>query len=475
MRYETVIGLEVHVELATRTKMFCSCSTAFGNPPNTQCCPVCTGMPGTLPVLNQTAVKFAVAAGLALHCQVTSYNRFDRKHYFYPDLPKAYQVSQLYLPVCRDGYLEIPGEGGNRKIHIQEMHMEEDAGKLIHQEASGRTLIDYNRCGVPLLEIVSKPDFRSAEEVHTYLEKLKHILQYIGVSDCKMQEGSFRADINLSLRPFGQEALGIRTEMKNLNSLKAISRAIAEESRRQTQVLKEGKCIVQETRRWEDGKGQSVSLRSKENVQDYRYFPEPDLLPLYISDSWVSQIRTELPELPEAKKKRYLTEYDLPEYDADMLVATKPLADLFESACRISQSPKHTANWILGELRNLLNEKALCLETLRFSPEHFGRLVLLVKENKINRNAGRQLLQAIVLENAEPEAYIQQYGLAMISDTEEIASAVETVVTENPQSVLEYQNGKGKALRYLVGQVMRGMNGQADPVLVNALLKEKLK
>ena len=357
MEWEIVMGLEVHTELATKTKIFCGCSTAFGSEPNTHVCEICSGMPGTLPLLNERVVEFAVRTGLATNCQITQKTKFDRKNYFYPDLPKAYQISQLYLPICRNGYIEVKGENGEpKKIGIHEIHMEEDAGKLIHDEFEDCTLVDYNRCGVPLLEIVSEPDFRSADEVVEYLEKLRAILQFTGVSDCKMQEGSLRADVNLSVRPKGEKEFGTRTEMKNLNSFHAIARAIAYESRRQIDLLEDGEAVVQETRRWDDNKGYSYAMRSKEDAQDYKYFPEPDLPPIEISDARIQEIRESMPELPEQKKQRYREELGLPEYDTEILTGNMAFVTLFEEAVKLCDSPKDVANWIMGEVMKLLND-----------------------------------------------------------------------------------------------------------------------
>lgn len=475
-QYETVIGLEVHVELATATKIFCGCTTAFGGAPNTHCCPVCTGMPGTLPVLNEKVVTFAIAAGLATNCDITRYHKFDRKNYFYPDLPKAYQVSQLYLPICQNGYLEIETAGNaKKKICIREIHMEEDAGKLIHDPETAATLVDYNRCGVPLLEIVTQPDFKTAEEVQAFLEQLKNILQQIGVSDCKMQEGSLRVDVNLSVRPTAQKELGIRTEMKNLNSFKAIARAIAWEGKRQIAVLEAGDKVVQETRRWDDAKGVGYAMRSKEEACDYRYFPEPDLPPVEISEEWIAQIQAGLPELPEAKKQRYMEAYGLSGYDAGFLTSMLALANLFEQVTAVCQSPKDAVNWIMGEWMQMLNNAGVLPEETAIDPVAFGNMIRMVNQGVINRNAGKQLLQAIWQEGADPETYVKKNGLAMISDKGEIAKVVQEVLQSNPNTVTEYLSGKEKALGFLMGQAMRGLKGKANPEVVNAILKEKLK
>lgn len=475
-QYETVVGLEVHVELATATKIFCGCTTAFGGAPNTHCCPVCTGMPGTLPVLNEKVVEFAVAAGLATNCAITEYHKFDRKNYFYPDLPKAYQVSQLCLPICQNGYLTIASVTGVKKeIRIREIHMEEDAGKLIHDPETACTLVDYNRCGVPLLEIVTQPDFQSAEEVQAFLEQLKNILQCIGVSDCKMQEGSLRVDVNLSVRPVGQKELGTRTEMKNLNSFKAIAKAIAWEANRQIAVLEAGRKVVQETRRWDDSKGVGYAMRSKEEACDYRYFPEPDLPAVKISEEWIAAIRANLPELPDAKKKRYMTAFGLSAYDAGFLTDIKCLAELFEQVNAICKSPKDAVNWIMGEWMQLCNDNNVQPEDTAIDTVGFGTMIQMVNQGLINRNAGKQVLQAIWQENADPETYVKEHNLAMISDSNVIGQAVAEVLENNPKSVAEYLGGKEKALGFLMGQTMRHLQGKANPEMVTAILKETLK
>jgi len=472
--YETVIGLEVHVELATKSKIFCGCTTEFGGDPNTHCCPVCTGMPGTLPVLNKKVVEFAMAAGLATGCSITRSCKFDRKNYLYPDLPKAYQVSQLYLPICRDGGIEIETSSGKKKIGIHEIHMEEDAGKLIHDDWDDCTLVDYNRCGVPLIEIVSDPDMRSAEEVIAYLEKLKLILQYLGVSDCKMQEGSLRADINLSIREAGAPEFGTRTEMKNMNSFKAIARAIEGETKRQIEVLEDGGKVIQETRRWDDNKDTSFAMRSKEDAQDYRYFPEPDLAPIEISEEWLAEVKAREPELRDAKKARYTEEFEIPEYDADIITASKKLADIFEAAVAICHKPKEVSNWLMVETMRLLKEKVMEPEEITFAPENLARLIEMVASNAINRTVAKTVFEAVFNENADPEAYVKEKGLGIVNDESALRKAVEDIIAANPQSVEDYRGGKDKAIGFLVGQTMKAMKGKADPGMINSLLKELL-
>lgn len=472
--YETVIGLEVHVELATKTKIFCGCTTEFGGNPNTHCCPVCTGMPGTLPVLNKKVVEFAMAAGLATNCTITQKCKFDRKNYFYPDLPKAYQVSQLYLPICRDGGIEIEVDGVKKTIGIHEIHMEEDAGKLVHDPWDDCTLVDYNRCGVPLIEIVSEPDMRSADEVIAYLEKLKLILQYLGVSDCKMQEGSLRADINLSIREVGAPEFGTRTEMKNMNSFKAIARAIEGERKRQIELLEYGKAVVQETRRWDDNKDTSFAMRSKEDAQDYRYFPEPDLVPIEISDEWLAEIKAREPELRDAKMLRYETEYDIPEYDAGIITGSKTLADIFEATVAICNKPKEVSNWLMVETMRLLKEHEMEPEEIKFTPDNLAKLIELVDGKVINRTVAKEVFEKVFVDNINPEEYVEKNGLKTVNDEGALRTTIEGIIAANPQSVEDYRNGKDKAIGFLVGQTMKAMKGKADPGMVNKILKELL-
>ncbi len=471
--YETVIGLEVHVELATKTKIFCGCSTAFGGRPNSHTCPVCTGMPGSLPVLNKQVVEYAMAVGLAANCQINQYSRFDRKNYFYPDNPQNYQISQLYLPICHDGGIEIEVNGQKKTIRIHEIHMEEDAGKLVHDEWEDCSLVDYNRSGVPLIEIVSEPDMRSADEVIAYLEKLRLIIQYLGASDCKLQEGSMRADVNLSVHRPG-EPFGTRTETKNLNSFKAIARAIEAERARQIELIEEGKPVIQETRRWDDNKEYSHPMRSKEDAKDYRYFPEPDLPPLQISDEWIAKLKAAQPELRDEKKTRYLAEYGLPEYDADILTSSKRLADLFEQTTAICGQPKKVSNWLMGETLRLMKEKGVEADDLSFSPDHLAALIELVEKQTINGSAAKEVFEQIFTDDIDPESYVKEHGLAMVSDSGALRTAAETVVSANPQSVADYKAGKQKAIGFLVGQTMKAMKGKANPAMVNEILKEIL-
>ena len=474
-QYETVIGLEVHVELATKTKIFCGCSTAFGAGPNTQTCPVCTGMPGSLPVLNKQVLEYAIAVGLATNCDITRYAKFDRKNYFYPDNPQNYQISQLYLPICRNGGVEIETEeGGVKTVGIHVIHMEEDAGKLIHDEWEDCSLVDYNRSGVPLIEIVSEPDMRSAEEVIAYLEKLRLIIQYLGASDCKLQEGSMRADVNLSVREAGASEFGVRTEMKNLNSFKAISRAIAGEMERQIDLIESGEQVVQETRRWDDARGESYAMRSKEDAQDYRYFPDPDLVPVRVSDEMLAEIRARQPEFRNDKMKRYKEEFAIPDYDIEIITQSKHMADLFEEAVALGAEPKKVSNWLMGETLRLMKEKEVEAEDLRFSPEHLVKLIGLTDAKAINSSVAKEVFEVMFEENVDPEQYVEEKGLKTVNDEGALRKAVEEVIAQNPQSVANYRGGKEKAIGFLVGQTMKVMKGKADPGAVNRMLKELL-
>lgn len=472
--YETVIGLEVHVELATKTKIFCGCSTAFGGAPNTHTCPVCTGMPGSLPVLNKQVVEYAVGVGLATNCSITQYCKFDRKNYFYPDNPQNYQISQLYLPICRNGYVEIETDNGMKKVGIHEIHMEEDAGKLIHDEWEDCSLVDFNRSGVPLIEIVSEPDMRSAEEVIAYLEKLRLIIQYLGASDCKLQEGSMRADVNLSVREAGTEKFGTRTEMKNLNSFRAIARAIEGERERQIDILESGGSVVQETRRWDDNKEYSYPMRSKEDAQDYRYFPDPDLVPVYISDEWIDSIKAKQPEFRTEKMKRYKEEFDIPDYDIEIITNSKHMADIFEATVASCNQPKKVSNWLMVETQRLLKEQGLEPEDIRFSPEHLAALIDLTEKKVINSSVAKEVFEVMFNEDIDPEAYVEEKGLKTVNDEGALRKTVEEIIAANPQSVEDYHNGKEKAIGFLVGQTMKAMKGKADPASVNKMLKELL-
>ncbi|MCD8231395.1 MAG: Asp-tRNA(Asn)/Glu-tRNA(Gln) amidotransferase subunit GatB [Clostridiales bacterium] len=473
--YETVIGLEVHVELATKTKIFCSCSTAFGGAPNTHTCPVCTGMPGSLPVLNKQVVEYAMAVGLATNCTITQHNKFDRKNYFYPDNPQNYQISQLYLPICRDGRVEIETAAGKKDVRIHEIHMEEDAGKLVHDEWEDVSIVDFNRSGVPLIEIVSEPDMRSAEEVIAYLETLRQTIQYLGASDCKLNEGSMRADVNLSVREVGSKKFGTRTEMKNLNSFKAIAHAIEGERERQIELLEMGKKVIQETRRWDDNKESSHAMRSKEDAQDYRYFPDPDLVPVEISDEWIEKVRAAQPELRPQKLERYKKEYDIPDYDARIITESKRMADLFEATAALCGKPKKVSNWLMGETMRLLKETSQDAEDLSFAPKHLAALIDLVDSGTITGPVAKEVFEEVFKNDIDPENYVKEHGLGAVNDEDALRTTIEQVLADNPKSVENYHSGKKKAMGFLVGQTMKAMKGKANPGMVNQIVKEMLE
>lgn len=476
MEFSTVCGLEVHTELATKTKIFCSCSTEFGGEPNTHVCEICSGMPGTLPVLNEKVLEFAVRTGLATNCEITMNNKFDRKNYFYPDLPKAYQISQLYLPICRNGYIEIDDSinGGKKKVRIHEIHMEEDAGKLIHDEWNDCTLVNFNRCGVPLLEIVSEPDIASADEAVQYVEKLRDILQFCGVSDCKMQEGSLRADVNVSVMEKGSDQLGTRTEMKNINSFKAIHNAIESEARRQQEIIEDGGKVVQETRRWDDAKGESHAMRSKEDAQDYKYFPDPDIPPVCLTEEYVEKIRKTLPELPDAKKERYTTQLGLSEYDTSMICSSIYYVRLFERTVEITGNPKDSANWIMGELMKMLNDTQTLPENMHFRQDSLGAIINLLNSNKISRDSAKKVFKAVFEEDVIPADYVKAHNMEVLSDTGAIRSVVEEVIAGNQKAVEEYKGGKSQSFNFLIGQCMRALKGKAPAAEVTKILKEIL-
>lgn len=476
MNWEIVMGLEVHVELATKTKIFCSCTTAFGGAPNTHCCPVCTGMPGTLPVLNEKVLEYALKAGVALNCEITRYNKFDRKNYFYPDLPKAYQISQLYLPFARNGEVQIETAQGAKKIRIHEIHMEEDAGKLIHSPFGDATYPDYNRCGVPLIEIVSEPDFRSAQEVIAYLAKLRSTFEYLGISDVKMEEGSMRADVNLSVRPAGETAFGTRTEMKNINSFKSIERAIAFEAARQIELLEQGGTVVQETRRWDENKGKTFAMRSKENAQDYRYFPEPDLPPLRIDEETLERIHREQPEFADEKAKRYVKDYGLAPEDAQIIAASKHLARLFDETVAISPHPKEIRYWMISEILYFINEKGLRPDRIGFSAQKFAEFINIAAAQRINKPTGKLVFEELLAagENFDIEAYIRQNNLEQVDDSALIQQTVREVIAANPETVAQYKSGKTKVMGFFVGQTMKALGGKANPETVNQHVRDEL-
>ncbi len=472
MNYETVIGLEVHAELKTNTKIYCGCKNEFGGEPNTHTCPICSGMPGTLPVLNKRVVDFAIKAGLAMNCSITQYGKQDRKNYFYPDLPKAYQISQFDLPLCQNGYVDILVDGETRRIGITRIHIEEDAGKLVHDDYRNISVADYNRCGVPLIEIVSEPDLRSPEEARIFLETLKSILEYTEVSDCKMQEGSLRCDVNLSLRPEGQKEYGTRCEMKNINSFRAAVRSMEYEQKRQAEVLDNGGVIDQETRRWDDLKGVSIVMRTKEDAQDYRYFPEPDLLPIIVSDEWIEEIRQTIPELPEQRKARYVSEYGLPEYDAFLLTSVKKTADYFDETVNLGAAPKTVSNWMMGDIAKLLNDREL--EEIPFEPTKLKALIDLIESGAISNSAAKKVLAEMFNTEDAPDKIVERLGLSQVSDEGALMQLVQEVMAQNPQSIVDYKAGKDRALGFLMGQVMRVSKGKANPQVISKMLKDAL-
>ena len=472
--YEIVIGLEVHSELSTKTKIFCSCSTEFGGEPNSHCCPICMAMPGTLPVLNKKVVEYAIKAGLATNCRIARFSKNDRKNYFYPDLPKAYQISQYDMPLCTKGYVEIETENGPKKIGLTRIHIEEDAGKLNHDEYGRGSLVDLNRAGVPLIEIVSEPDLRSAEEVDSYLKKLKSILEYIEVSDCKMQEGSFRADVNVSARKKGEEKLGTRTEMKNMNSFRSITRAIEYETSRQIEILEQGGKIEQETLRWDEISGKTFSMRDKEDAQDYRYFPEPDLAIINVSDEMIDSIKKTLPEMPEVRYKKYIEEYKLPEYDSKILTSSKYLSDLFEKATKICNNPKSVSNWIMTEVTRILNEEEKEPSQIPFTAEQLGKLILLIDKGTVSSKIAKKVLEELFKNPQDPENIIKEKGLTQISDEGAIKEVVQKILEANPQSIADFKAGKNKALAFLVGQAMKETKGKANPQMLNKMFLDEL-
>ena len=472
--YEVVIGLEVHAELSTKTKIFCSCPTEFGAAPNTHVCPICMAMPGTLPVLNEKVVEYAVKAGLATNCEISRNSKNDRKNYYYPDLPKSYQISQFDKPLCEHGYVEIETSEGKKKIRLLRIHIEEDAGKLNHDDFGGGSLVDLNRAGVPLIEMVSEPDLRSAEEVEAYLRKLKSILQYIEVSDCKMEEGSLRADVNVSVRKVGDTKLGTRTEMKNMNSFKSITRAIDYEVTRQIDVLEEGGKVEQESLRWDEVSGKTFPMRDKEDAQDYRYFPDPDLVAINLSEEYIENLKNTLPELPESRKERYINEYNLSEKDANIITSSKYLSDLFEEASEVCGNRKAVNNWIISDISRILNEKELEADQIPFTAEHLGHLVELIDKGTISSSIGKKVIEELFENPKEPEEIIKEKGWIQISDEGAIREVVLKVLEENPNSVADYKAGKDRAIGFLVGQAMKATKGKANPQMLNKMLKEEL-
>jgi len=474
-KYETVIGLEVHVELATATKIFCSCPTEFGKEPNTHVCPVCLGLPGSLPVLNKRVVEFAIKAGLALNCEIPRFAKFDRKNYFYPDLPKAYQISQYDLPLAINGYLEFELNGETKRVGITRVHLEEDAGKLLHGELADYSLADYNRTGVPLIEIVSEPELRSPEEAKAYLEKLKSIIQYTGISDVKMEEGSLRCDANVSIMPAGSKEFGTRSEIKNMNSFKAVQRGLAYEVERQREVLEAGGRVLQETRRWDEHKAITYAMRSKEEAHDYRYFPDPDLVPIVVEPDWVAEIRQSLPEMPDARRKRYLSKWGLSEYDAAVITAYKAMADFFEATLAEYHDAKAVANSLMGEILKYLNAQGMEIQQTKLTPLHLAELLKLQSDGIISGKIAKTVFEEMFNSGKRPAEIVKEQGLVQISDQDAIAAIVAQVIADNPKSVADFKAGTEKALGFLVGQVMKISRGRANPEIANQLLREKLK
>ena len=473
--YEVVIGLEVHAELSTKTKIFCSCPNEFGGEPNTHCCPVCMAMPGALPVLNEKVVEYAVKAGLATNCEISRDSKNDRKNYFYPDTPRAYQISQFDKPLCEHGFVEIEDDEGNlKKVRLLRIHIEDDAGKLNHDEFGGGSLVDLNRAGVPLIESVSEPDLRSAGEAERYLKKLKSIFEYIEVSDCKMQEGSFRADVNVSVRKKGDTKFGTRTEMKNMNSFRSIVRAIEYEKNRQIDLIEEGGTVEQTSLRWDDVSGKTFPMRSKEDAQDYRYFPEPDLVAIRLSEEYIENIKKNLPELPESRKARYMSEYGLSEKDARLITASKYLSDLFEGAKNICENAKLSANWILSDISRILNEKEMEPDQIPFTAEQLGKMIVLIENGTISSAIGKKVLDELFENPNDPEEIVKSKGWIQISDEGAIKEVVMQVLDANPQSIADFKAGKDRALGFLVGQAMKATKGKANPQMLNKMFLEEL-
>lgn len=475
--YEVVVGLEVHTELKTRSKLFCSCSTAFGAEPNTQVCPGCSGFPGALPVLNEKAVECAIKAGLALHCDIAEDCKFDRKNYFYPDLPAAYQISQFYMPICLGGYLDIDIDGEKSRVGITRAHLEEDAGKLVHQGDITTTpfsLVDLNRSGVPLLEIVSEPDMRSARQARIYLEKLRAILLFAGVSDCKMEEGSLRCDANISVRPWGQQELGTRVEIKNLNSFRSLERAIEYEAKRQMEAIEDGEELVQETRTWDEAKGMTRSMRTKEEAHDYRYFPDADLPPLRISREWVDMVRNSMPELPEQAGQRLMDKHGLSQYDADLITQSPQTLEFFDETLKLHADAKAVSNWMMGDLTRLLNQNGIEIQDARIKPALLAKMLDLLNDGTISGKMAKTVFEEMFASGQDPQTIIKEKGLVQISDAGALQPLIDEIVNNNPKVLQDYKNGKEKAFGFFVGQIMKATRGQANPEMVNQLLRERL-
>lgn len=478
MSLETVIGLEVHAELKTKTKIFCSCSTEFGTEPNHNTCPICLGLPGTLPVLNKEVVALAIKAGKAFHCEINKLNKMDRKNYFYPDLPKAYQISQFDLPICSNGYVEIDVDGKTKKIRLNRIHIEEDAGKLVHDDTENASYIDYNRVGVPLIEMVSEPDLRSPDEAVAYFKAIKSILEYSDISDCRMEQGSLRCDANISIREAGSDKLNTKVEMKNISSFKELEKALKREEKRQRELYNYGEeyKIKQETRRWDSGKGRTVAMRSKEDAHDYRYFPEPDLVPIIIEEQQIKDIESALPEMPKAKRQRFIDSYKLPENEVDIILDTKALANLFEETIKCGASAKAVSNWILGDLLRISKEKSLDLskDKLKFAPKDLADLIKIIDEGKISKTAGKEVFEAMFATGDDPKKIVKEKGLSQISDTSALEKMIKEILDNNPKSIEDFASGKTKAAGFLMGQIMKASKGQANPKVAKELLDNEL-
>ena len=475
MEYEVVIGLEFHAQLSTQSKIFCECSTKFGAEPNSQVCPVCMGLPGVLPVLNKKVVENGIMTGLALSCEPARRCKFDRKNYFYPDLPKNYQISQYDDPLAKNGFLDIPIDGSTTRIGITRVHMEEDAGKLVHSEDGPESYVDFNRTGVPLLEIVTEPDIRSPEEAYATAVTLKGILEYLDVSDCNMEEGSLRCDANISIRPEGAIELGVKAEVKNMNSFKAVQKALEYETARQQKVLAEGGVVVQETRLWDADRGVTRSMRGKEEAHDYRYFPEPDLIPLIVEDSWIEEIMARLPEFPAHRKQRLEEEYGIPEYDAGVLTASKHMADFFENAARQYTDAKTVGNWVMGELQRYLNQEDMDIRQCKVTPERLIELLRLIDDGTISGKIAKDVFAEMFQKGESPAAIVESRGLVQIADESELVSLVDKVIADNPDPVADLLGGNERTFGYLMGQAMKASKGKANPKIVSKLLRERLK
>ncbi|MDP2167895.1 MAG: Asp-tRNA(Asn)/Glu-tRNA(Gln) amidotransferase subunit GatB [Thermodesulfovibrionales bacterium] len=474
MHYEAVIGLEVHAQMSTETKIFCGCLTKFGSEPNTQTCPVCIGMPGALPVLNKKALEFAVRAGLALNCGISPMSRFARKNYFYPDLPKGYQISQYELPICEHGFLEIVADGGLKKIGVTRVHMEEDAGKNIHEGAGNSSLVDLNRAGVPLMEIVSEPDIRSPKEAAEYMKKLRTMLRYLGVCDGNMEQGSLRCDANVSVREEGSKGLGVKVEVKNINSFRFVEKALEYEIKRQIKAIKDGGSIIQETRLWDSDAGITQSMRTKEEAHDYRYFPEPDLAPIAVRQEWIDEIRASLPELPDAKRQRFVSSYSLPEYDADILISEKPLSEWYEEAVNAGGQPKAVSNWMMGEMMKLLNEDGINIENCPLKPEQLADMLSLIDKGTISGKIAKTVFEEMFRTGKDAESIVIEKSLVQITDKDAILKAVDEILAKSPKEVERYRAGEEKLIGFFVGQAMKLTKGKANPAALNEILKRKL-